>query len=130
MNKVAIAVVGLVLAVAAGLVSFTYIAMAQSSDEVTLEADIIPALDFTVDFGDGLRTVTITNTGAWNLSVTCNAAGSYIDGLELDGEPWSSFDIIIERGGHQEIDVTLTVPESYTGVGESGTIIFWAAEAR
>ena len=36
----------------------------------------------------------------------------------------------IKRDGHQEIDVTLIVPESYTGVGESGTIIFWAAEAR
>jgi len=105
-------------------------------EEVTLETYIIPALDFTVDPGSidfdtgGPHTVTITNTGAWDLSVTCRVNGLYGDGLKLDGEPWSSFNATIKRDGHQEIDVTLPVLESYPGVGESGTIIFWAAEAR
>jgi len=151
MNKVAIIVVSLILAVVAGL---AYASMACSagvptpapepvsvtdnavSKEVRLEAYIIPALEFTVDPGSidfdtgGPRTVNITNTGAWDLSVTGRVTGLYGDGLKLDGEPWSSFNATIKRDGHQEIDVTLPVLESYPGVGESGTIIFWAAEAR
>ena len=137
MNKAAIVVVSLILAVAAGLAGCTYIATAQSvSKEVTLEAYIIPALEFTVDPGSidfdtgGPHAVTITNTGAWDLSVTCRVNGLYEDGPKLDGEPWSSFNATIKRDGHREIDATLTVPEGYPGVGESGTIIFWAAEAR
>jgi len=150
MNKVVIAVVSLILAVVAGL---AYASMACSAgaptpapepvsvtdavgEEVTLEAYIIPAIEFTVDPGSidfhtgGPHTVTITNTGAWDLSVACRVTGLYGDGLKLDGEPWSSFNATIKRDGHQEIDVVLTVSESYPGVGESGTIIFWAAEAR
>jgi len=150
MNEVAIVVVSLILAMAAGL---AYAPMACSAgaptpapepvsvtdavgEEVALEAYIIPAIEFTVDPGSidfdtgGLRTVTITNTGAWDLSVTGSVTGLYADGLKLDGEPWSSFNATIKRDGHQEINVTLPVLESYPGVGESGTIIFWAAEAR
>jgi len=137
MNKVAIVVVSLILAVVAGLASYTYTAAAHSvSREVTLEAYIIPALDFTVDPGsidfetDEPQAVTITNTGAWDLSVACRVTGPYADELKLDGEPPDLFNATIERDGHREVDVTLTVSEGYTGVGESGTIIFWAAEAR
>ena len=137
MNKVAIAVVSLILAMVAGLAGYTCTATAHSfSEEVNLEAYIILAIDFTVDPGSidfdtsEPHTVTITNTGAWDLSVTCNVTGLYADGLRLDGEPWSLFNASIKRDDHREIDVTLTVPESYTGVGESGTITFWAAEAR
>jgi len=150
MNEVAIAVVSLILAMAAGL---AYAPMACSAGaptpapepvsvtdavggEVALEAYIIPAIEFTVDPGSidfdtgGPHAVTITNTGAWDLSVTGSVTGLYGDGLKLDGEPWSSFNATIKRDGHQEINVTLPVLESYPGVGESGTIIFWAAEAR
>jgi len=115
MNKVAIIVVSLILAVAAGLAGYTCTAMAQSvSKGVTLEAYIIPALDFTVDPSSidfdtgGPHTVTITNTGAWDLLVTCRVNGLYEDGPKLDGEPWSSFNATIKRDGHQEIDITLT----------------------
>jgi len=151
MNEVAIVVVSLILAMAAGL---AYAPMACSAgaptpapepvsvtdavgEEVALEAYIIPAIEFTVDPGSidfdtgGLRTVTITNTGAWDLSVTGSVTGLYADGLKLDGEPWSSFNATIKRDGHQEIDVSLTVSENYAKVGkQSGTIVFWAAEAR
>ena len=137
MDKVAIIFISLILAMAAGLAGYTCTATAQSaSKEVKLEAYILPAIGFTVepesiDFDTGgPHTVTITNTGAWDLLVTCRVNGLYEDGPKLDGEPWSSFNATIKRDGHQEIDITLTVLESYPGVGESGTIIFWAAEVR
>jgi len=137
MDKVAIIFISLILAMAAGLAGYTCTATAQSaSKEVKLEAYILPAIGFTVepesiDFDTGgPHTVTITNTGAWDLSVAGSVTGSYADGLRLDGEPWGSFSATIKRGGYQEIDVTLVVPEGYTWVGESGTIIFWAAEVR
>ena len=137
MNKVAIVVVSLILAMVVGLAGCTTTATTRSaSEEVGLEAYIIPAIDFTVepesiDFDTGgPHTVTITNTGAWDLSVACRATGLYADGLRLDGEMWSSFNATIKRDGHREIDVTLIVPEGYTRGGESGTIIFWAVEAR
>jgi len=136
-NKVAIIVFSLILAAAAGLVSYNYTAAAQSvSEEVSLGADILPAIEFTVEPGSidfetgGPHTVTITNNGAWNLSVACCVTGPYAEGLKLNGEPWDLFNATIERDGYREIDVTLAVPESYNGVGGSGTIIFWAAEAR
>jgi len=136
MNKVAIIVVSLILAMAAGLAGYTCTATAHSvSEEVSLEAYILPAIEFTVDPGSrdfdtgGPHAVTITNTGAWDLSVACRATGPYADGLRLDGEMWSLFNATIKRDGQQEIDVTLTVPEGYPGVGESGTLIFWVVEA-
>jgi len=93
MNRIAIFIVSLALAIAAGLVGFTCTGTAQSaSREVNLEAYIIPAIDFAVDTGSidfeagGPQAVTITNTGAWDLSVTCSATGS-LDELKLDGEP-------------------------------------------
>lgn len=99
--------------------------------EVGLTAYIIPAIDFTVDPSGNLQTVTITNTGAWDLSVTCTvtdeAEGFYVNGLKLDGEMWSLFDATIERDGCQEFDVALA-PDG--GAGGSGTLILWVAEAR
>lgn len=137
MNKAVIVVVSLILAMVAGLAGYTCTATAHSvSEEVSLEAYILPAIEFTVDPGSidldtgGPHTVTITNTGAWDLSVTCSVTGLSVDGLRLDGEMWSLFNATIKRDGHREIDATLTVPEGYTRVGGSGTIIFWAVEAR
>jgi hypothetical protein len=114
--------------------------------EVGLTATIVPAIAITVepnslDFGElGPRdtsdpqVITITNVGAWDVEVTCEVAGEagdlYFEGLELDGDLWDVFLEIINRGGDAECSATLAVPESYTGVGEqSGTVIFWAAEA-
>lgn len=114
--------------------------------EVGFTADIIAAISFTVDpssidFGElGPRdtsdqhTVTITNTGAWALLITCTVTDDvsdlYVDGLKLDDEMWDLFNATIARDNYQETNATLTVPENYTGVGEqSGTIIFWASEA-
>jgi len=137
MSKVAIVFVSLILAVVAGLASYTYTVAAQSvSKEVALEAYIMPAIDFTVDPGsidfetDEPQAVTMTNTGAWDLSVACRVTGPYADELKLDGEPWGLFNATIKRDDRQEIDIVLTAPESYSGVGASGTIIFWAMEAR
>jgi len=117
-----------------------------AASEVGFTADIIPAISFTVDpssidFGElGPRdtsdshTITITNTGAWALLITCtvtdDASDLYVDGLKLDDEIWDLFNATIARDNYQETDATLTVPENYTWVGEQGgTIIFWASEA-
>lgn len=133
-NKVAVIVVSLILAMVIGLAGRTATAYSVS-EEVGLEADILPAMEFTVDTGSidfdtgGPRTVTITNTGAWDLLVTCSITGPYAKGLKLNGEPWGLFSTIIEREGRQEIDVELTISEGYTGVEESEAIIFWAADS-
>jgi hypothetical protein len=136
-NKVAIIFISFILAVVAGLAGYTCTATAQSvNEEVGLEAHLLPAIEFTVDpdsidfDAGGLHTVTITNTGAWDLSVSCSATGPHAEGLKINGEPWGLFNTTIERDGCQEIDVVLTIPENYTGVEESEAIIFWAAEAR
>lgn len=117
-----------------------------AASEVGFTADIIPAISFTVDpssidFGElGPRDtsdpcpITLTNTGAWALLITCNvsddADGLYVDGLKLDDETWDLFNATIARNSFQETNATLTIPENYTGVGEKGgTIIFWASEA-
>lgn len=117
-----------------------------ASSEVGLVAEIIPAISFTVspssiNFGQlGPRdtsdphTITLTNTGVWNLLITCTvtdeAENLYVEGLKLDEKLWSLFGSEIERGDYAECLCTLTVPENYTGVGgQSGMIIFWAEEA-
>ena len=114
--------------------------------EVGLTAYIIPAISFTVDpssidFGElGPRdtsdphTITLTNTGAWTLLITCTVTEDptdlYVDGLKLDDEIWDLFNATVARDNYQETDATLTVPENYTWAGErGGTIIFWASEA-
>jgi hypothetical protein len=117
-----------------------------ATSEVGLTATIIPAIAITVepnslDFGElGPRdtsdpqVIAVTNVGSWDVEVTCEVAGEagdpYFEGLELDGNLWDVFLEIINRGSDVECSATLTVPESFTGVGEqSGTVIFWAAEA-
>jgi hypothetical protein len=117
-----------------------------TTGEVGLTATIIPAIAVTVEpsslnFGElGPRdtsdpqVITITNVGAWEVEVTCDVNGEagdlYLEGLKLNGELWELFRETISRGSDTECSVTLTVPESYTGVGEqSGAVIFWAAEA-
>ncbi len=114
--------------------------------EVGLTTTVIPAIAITVepaslDFGElgprdtsAPQVITITNVGAWDVEVTCEVAGVvgdlYFDGLRLNDELWDLFSEIINRGNDMDCSATLTVPESYTGVGEqSGTAIFWAAEA-
>jgi hypothetical protein len=117
-----------------------------TNGEVGLTATIIPAIAVTIepssiDFGElgprdtsNPQVITITNAGAWDVEVTCDVGGEagslYLEGLKLNGELWELFSETISRSSYTECSATLTVPESYTGVGEqSGTIIFWAAEA-
>lgn len=117
-----------------------------ATSEVGLTTTVIPAIAITVepgslDFGElGPRDtsdpqlITITNVGAWDVEVTSETAGAagdlYFEGLAINGDLWDLFSEIINRGDYAECSATLTVPESYTGVGEqSGTVIFWAAEA-
>ncbi|MDD5591199.1 MAG: prenyltransferase/squalene oxidase repeat-containing protein [Dehalococcoidales bacterium] len=116
-----------------------------STSQLGLEAEIMPAISLninpsSIDFGTlGPRdislpqTVTATNTGAWQILVTCTisdeANGLYIEGITLDEIPWDDFSDTIGRGGSRDYDVTLTVSENYSGVGaQTGTIIFWAED--
>jgi hypothetical protein len=118
-----------------------------SSGEVSLEADIIPAIAINinpseVDFGGDLgprdispaHSVVISNAGAWDIVVTAEvtdtADGLFFAGLYLDGGLWSSFSQTILRAGNWTASVTLHVPEDYSGVGaQAGTMTFWATEA-
>jgi len=113
---------------------------------VNMTVDIIPAISFSVspdyiNFGVlGPRdisqpvTVTITNLGAWRLAITTmvsdDADNLYVDGLKLDNVRWDNFEGTVRRAKSEECQVTLTVPETYTGTGnQNGTIIFWASES-
>ena len=118
-----------------------------SLGEVALTATIIPAISIvvspdTIDFGDGLgprdispeHEVTINNVGAWEIMVTAEvideADDLYVNGLRLDGSLWGLFQAIINRDSSTITQVSLHVPEDYTGVGEKeGTLIFWAEAA-
>ena len=90
----------------------------------------MPAISFTVDpssidFGElgprdtsDLHTISITNTGAWALLITCTVSNDandlYTDGLKLDEERWDLFNASIAKDNSQDTDVTLTVPENYS----------------
>jgi hypothetical protein len=116
------------------------------AQSVTMTVDILPAISFSVDpdyinFGLlGPRdisqpvTITITNEGAWRLAITAmvsdNADNLYVDGLKLDNIRWDNFEGTVRRAKSETCQVTLTVPETYTGTGnQNGTIIFWATES-
>jgi len=120
---------------------------AQPGDEedLSMKAHIIPAISFSIspcniNFGDlGPRdtsdpvTVTLTNEGAWNLSITTTvtdtAQGLYVEGLKLDSVKWDIFSTTVMRDGTTNCIATLTVPEDYTLTGrQDGTLIFWATD--
>jgi len=116
------------------------------NEDVGMEADIIPAISFSIspgsiNFGElGPRdtsnpfNINLTNEGAWNLLITATvtdaAQNLYVDGLKLDDVKWDVFSTTVLRDGLTDCIATLTVPETYALTGEqSGTLIFWAAEA-
>jgi len=116
------------------------------NENVGMEADIIPAISFSIspgsiNFGElGPRdtsnpfNINLTNEGAWNLLITATvtdaAQNLYVDGLKLDDVKWDVFSTTVLRDGLTDCIATLTVPETYALTGEqSGTLIFWAAEA-
>jgi len=124
-----------------------------SDENVSLKADIIPAISFSIspgsiDFGklgprdtsSGPRdtssphTITLTNEGAWDLQITSTvtneAENLYAAGLKLDDMKWDVFSTTILRNGDTDCIATLIVPETYTLMGsQNGTLTFWAAEA-
>jgi len=116
------------------------------SQDVSMEASIIPAISFSVGpgsiyFGElgpratsEPRTINLTNEGAWNLRITATVSDTaenlYVEGLKLDDVKWDVFSTTVSRDGTASCVATLTVPETYTLTGEQdGTLIFWAAEA-
>ena len=78
-------------------------------------------------------TITLTNDGAWNLSITTTVTDTaqdlYVEGLMLDSVKWDVFSTTVVRDGVTECMATLTVPEDYTLTGrQDGTLIFWASD--
>jgi hypothetical protein len=121
-------------------------AQPEESENVSLTADIIPAISFSVspdsiNFGElGPRDTSepvdfeLTNDGAWELFITAmvtdNAQNLYVNGLKLNDEKWDEFKTTISRDRSKDFEATLTVPETYTLTGsQNGTLIFWASEA-
>lgn len=117
-----------------------------SQGPVSLSATIIPAISIEVapsslNFGllgprdiSAPQPITITNTGAWTALVTAEVTGSadglFVEGLNLDGSPWSLFETTVARGDSGTTQATLAVPEDYSGVGDmAGALILWATEA-
>jgi len=115
-------------------------------EDLSMMVDIIPAISFSIspgsiNFGDlGPRdtsdpvTITLTNSGAWNLSITATVTDTaqdlYVEGLELDDVKWDVFSTTVIRDGTTDCIATFTVPETYTLTGrQNGTLIFWAADA-
>ena len=113
--------------------------------DVGVTADIIPAISFSVspgsiDFGSlGPRdtsdpqSITVTNSGAWDLLITTTVTDAaqdlYVSGLELDDVTWDAFSMPVPREGADQCMARLTVPETYTRTGlQSGTLIFWAQD--
>ncbi len=116
------------------------------TQDVGLEADIIPAISFSISpnsihFGElGPRdtsnpvNISLTNEGAWNLLITATATDAaqnlYVEGLKLDDELLDAYSCIVMRDDEADCYATLTIPEIYTLTGtQTGTLIFWASEA-
>ena len=121
-------------------------AQRRDNHRVSLKADIIPAISFSVspssiNFGKlGPRdtsdpvTIKLTNEGAWELLITAKvtdtAQNLYVNGLKLDNVKWNVFKTTVSRDRTEDCKATLTVPETYTLTGgQNGTLIFWAQEA-
>jgi hypothetical protein len=117
------------------------------SSEVEMTADIIPAISINIspnniDFGSlGPRdestpmAILIENTGSWDLVVTAEvddeAEDLYVEGLKLDNDDWDLYNATILKDSETNCYAMLTVPETYSLIGEqTGTIIFWAEEAQ
>ncbi len=115
--------------------------------QVGVTATIIPAISIevspdSVNLGDDLGpkdisnpvTLTIANTGAWDIQVTAEVQDTaddlFVDGLRIGGVMWNLFSRTISRGQSYLAQISLSVPETYAGTGlKSGAIIFWAEEA-
>ena len=116
------------------------------SSSVSLSVEIIPAVGLVVtpgsiDFGvlstgetSGEHTITIENTGGFNIDVTADVADTandlFVDGFLLDSGVWSAYNTSIAATGSDTTVALLDVPVDYIGVGDKeGTLVFWAQKA-
>ena len=138
-------------AIKEGYFSTTTTLMAESgtngvSSSVSLSVDIIPAVGLVVtpgsiDFGvlsagetGGEHTITIENTGGFNIDVTADVTDTannlFVDGLLLDSGVWSAYNTSIAATDSDTAVALLEVPVDYIGVGDKeGTLVFWAQKA-
>jgi len=120
-------------------------AFAAESAEITLKAEIIPAVSFTVDttlldFGKlaaGDRSkdekVRITNDGAKDIKIDAEVTGDlFVEGIEIGKEqgeyfPWDTWSIEVDSGKSDNIKVALDVPDDFAGSGAyEGSMTLWA----
>lgn len=120
-----------------------YAVFVESSPNVKLSATIRPAISIEVtpsviDFGtlapgdfSSKSNLSIKNSGASSISVTANVTDSagnlYVDGLNIDDNPWKSFSQIVLKNDSRIASASLKVSEAYEGVGsKEGRLMFWA----
>jgi hypothetical protein len=113
------------------------------SSTVSLNVEIIPAISLVVtpgsiNFGElspgdtsGAHTLTLENTGGYNISVSADVTDTaedlFVDGLLLDLAVWSAYGTSIAAAGSDTANAALEVPDDYAGVGAKvGTLMFWA----
>jgi len=113
------------------------------SSSVSMTTNIIPAIALVVtpgsiEFGklspgetSGAHTLTLKNTGGFNINVTADVTDTandlFVDGLRLDSTAWDAYGTSIAAAGFDTTDSALVVPDNYLGVGaQVGTLMFWA----
>lgn len=113
---------------------------------VSLEAEIVPAISLVVspqilDFGElscgetsSPHFLNLSNAGGCKIyvavDVTDVADDLFVDGLQLDSAGWGSYYTSIAVNDSNTVNVTLRIPENYTGLGnQTGGITFWAEAA-
>lgn len=75
------------------------------------------------------KQATISNTGSNSISTTATVEGTslFTNNIYLDNVAPIQWQKIISSGAQSGVDVTLSVPQSYSASGaEQGTLIFWA----
>ena len=115
-------------------------ATAAENAEITLKAEIIPAISITVDTtsldfgklapGDTSKEehVKITNEGAKDVLIDAEVSGDlFVDGIEIDKQEWGAWSTQINSGKQEQIKVALNVPGDFAGSGAyEGSMILWA----
>ncbi len=99
------------------------------------DSGIVFGVSGNLDFGElqagqaATKQATITNSSNVNITTTASITGASLfqNNITLDSATPSSWQKQVFALTNEAVDVTLSVPQSYTQTGtETGTIIFWA----
>ncbi len=75
------------------------------------------------------QTLILSNSGTVNLDITADVTGNqmFIDNTKIDNNTWGQYLERLDGGADKEAEVSIKIPESYTGSGvKIGELIFWA----